>query len=106
SPTEKAQWFRDMLTTVPGGIDVNTPLPSEPMINGIFEKPLPQEASMRNQLATDLLGATQQLISGDAKGAGKDLARAKTLIFHFLPVWGERPGAAALMYKDLTDAGG
>lgn len=102
TPDEKLSWFSAMISTVPPDIPVREALPSESLVDGVFQNPLAYEATMRAGFSNQLFKATQGFIFGNSQGQGKDLGKAKTLLNHFSSVWAMHPSDRAMLYKALS----
>jgi hypothetical protein len=90
TPAEKVVWFTNSLTAIPENVPPNQPLPTETLVNSVFQKPLaPSEQDTRIGFALELFLMTRGFIYGTEPAPlhEKNLRKARTLINHFDAVW-------------------
>lgn len=99
TPEEKLFWFASMLTAVPSNVSPKDSLPTEPLVNSVFENPLAYEERMRRRFNEQLIETATQFIDGSGKTHEKDLGKAMTLLNHFNSAWKFNMAARALLFE-------
>jgi hypothetical protein len=103
---ERLEWFAGAIQNIPADLPPGDRIAPEDRLAVLFVSPDPDTSllAFRQEAAAQLLRTTEVFTLGDSRGQGIDLARARSLLNHFLPIWRLRPEQRTLLLQAVRNA--